>query len=87
MKDLLGTSLKFPGQELKITPVNLKRVKSRNQGFLDLTTPLTEKSTYKDSSQAKAWGSHFLEENYYSTCFCSQVFSWRTFPGRKRGLF
>ena len=30
--------------------------KSRNQGFLDLTAPLNEKSVYKYSSQAKAWG-------------------------------
>ena len=35
-------------------------VKSRNQGFLDLTTPLTEKYAYKDSSQEKAWDSDFL---------------------------
>ena len=37
-------------------PSKLKRVKSRNQGFLDLTAPLTENSAYKDSSQAKAQG-------------------------------
>ena len=44
---------------MKITLVNRKRVKSRNQGFLDLTTPLTKKSIYKSSSQEKAWGSDF----------------------------
>ena len=34
-------------------------VKSRNQGFLDLTVPLAKKSIYKDSIQAKAGGSDF----------------------------
>ena len=35
----------------------MKRVKSKNEAFLDLTTPLTEKFVYKVSSQGKAWGS------------------------------
>ena len=50
-------------------------VKSRNQIFLDLTIPLTEKSAYKDSSQAKAWGSHFyLGELLFCMFSLSSVF-------------
>ena len=36
----------------------MKRVKSRNESILDLTAPLTEKSSYKVSSQGKDWGPH-----------------------------
>ena len=56
-------------------PSKLKRVKSRNQGFLDLTIPLTKKSIYKYSSQAKAWGSNFyLWRIIILPVFGSQVF-------------
>ena len=69
---------------MKITLVNLKGL---NQGFLDLTAPLTEKSAYKDSSQAKAWGSDFyLGELLFCPVFGSQVFSWRTAPKTQGGL-
>ena len=50
-------------------------VKSRNQGFPDLTAPLTEKSMYKYSSQAKTWGSDFyLRELLFFLVFLSSVF-------------
>ena len=42
-----------------------KRVKSRNQMILGLTTPLTEKYTYKDPSKREAWESSiFFEEHF-----------------------
>ena len=34
----------------------MKRVKSRNEAILDLTSLLIENSVYKVSSQGKAWG-------------------------------
>ena len=62
------------------------RIKSRNQGFIDLTAPLTKKSVYKDSSQEKAWGSNVDRGELLFCLFCSQVFSWRTFPTREKEL-
>ena len=48
---------------------------SRNQMILDLTAPLIEKSTYKDSSQTKAWGFDFsLRELLFCLFFLSSVF-------------
>jgi len=47
-----------------------KRVKSRNQMILGLTTPLTEKYTYKDPSKREAWESSiFLAIHYFSSLF------------------
>ena len=51
-------------------------VKSRNQMILDLTTPLTEKSTYKNPSQREAWG-YFCDSIILLDYF--QESSWRTF--------
>ena len=51
--------------------------------ILDLTTPLTEKSTYKNPRQREAWGPF-----YYSIIVpdYSQESSWRTFflRGKRR---
>ena len=55
-------------------------IKSRNQGFLDLTTPLTEKYVYKESSQEKAWGFLFLSRRiiilpiFSLKCFLGEIF-------------
>ena len=35
----------------------MKRVISRNEMILDLTTPFPEKSIYKDLREKEAWGS------------------------------
>ena len=56
-----------------------KRVKSRNQMILDLTSPLTENSSYKNPSQKEAWGSSiFLGESIILPDY-SQESSWRPF--------
>ena len=55
-------------------------VKSRNQAFLVLTTPLTETSVYKDSSTPKASSFILIEENYLFSlflalkCFLGELF-------------
>ena len=67
--------MKVPKLRIENYPSKLKRVKSRNQGFIDLTVPLTENYSYKDSSQAKAWGSNFsLGELLFYLFLLSSVF-------------
>ena len=62
-------------------------VKSRNQGFLDLTALLTEKSVYKGSSQENTWGYDFyLGELLFFLFLGSQVFSWRTFSCNEKRI-
>ena len=62
----------------------MKRVKSRNEAILDLTSPLTEKSVYKVPSQREAWGSlPFFGINFL--LYYSQESSWRTFSYEEKG--
>ena len=51
--------------------------------ILDLTSPLNEKSTYKNPSQREAWGSFYISTALLDY---SQESSWRTFflRGKRR---
>ena len=70
---------------MKITPINFKkRVKSRNQGFLDLTAPLIEKYAYKYPSQREAWGSSLFFGDSYSFLLFSREFLNNIFLRGKR---
>ena len=52
--------------------------------ILDLTSPLTEKSIYKVSSQGKAWGSDLSCGSHYPAYFSLKKILEEQFPRRKR---
>ena len=59
----------------------MKRVISRNQMILDLTTPFPKNHIYKDSSQREAWGLpiHLSLKNSIIIPDNIQEISWRIF--------
>ena len=61
-----------------------KRVKSRNQMILDLTTPLNEIFFYKVPRQREAWGSlPVLESLFFCVIIIKRVLG-EHFPKRKK---
>ena len=62
-----------------------KRVNSRNQMILDLTSPLTKNSVYKVPSQREAWGSlPYFWLIIISSCLFSREFLENIFLRGKR---